>query len=173
MDIEKTKLCDKIVFEGVYKLYSKDLYRFLTFSFKNSVLAEDITQNVFLKLWDECHKFNMVNIKSLIYTMGKNLSINQLKKDKKKETLKDTFLSFAESPQELLEEKQFKEKLIHAIDQLSDKEREVFLMNRIEDLPYREIAVRLEISQKAVEKRMHQALKKLNELLSINLKRKQ
>ena len=63
--------------------------------------------------------------------------------------------------------------MIHAIDQLSDKEREVFLMNRIEDLPYREIAVRLEISQKAVEKRMHQALKKLNELLSINLKRKQ
>ena len=45
-------------------------------------------------------------------------------------------------------------------------------MNRIDDLTCREIAERLDITQKAVEKRMHQALKKLNELLSIDLKRK-
>ena len=72
----------------------------------------------------------------------------------------------------MLEEKQFKEKLTRSLNQLSSKERTVFLMNRIDDLTYREIAERLDITQKAVEKRMHQALKKLNELLSIDLKRK-
>ena len=72
----------------------------------------------------------------------------------------------------MLEEKQFKEKLTRSLNQLSSKERTVFLMNRIDDLTYCEIAERLDITQKAVEKRMHQALKKLNELLSIDLKRK-
>jgi RNA polymerase sigma factor (sigma-70 family) len=71
-----------------------------------------------------------------------------------------------------LEEKQFKEKLTNAIDQLQENERVVFLMNRIDQLTYREIADRLEISQKAVEKRMHTALKKLHDLVGVDLKRK-
>ena len=40
-------LCDQIVFEKVYKQYSKDLYRFLTYSFQDKTLSKDITQNVF------------------------------------------------------------------------------------------------------------------------------
>ena len=52
-------------------------------------------------------------------------------------------IKFSESPHELLEEKEFKEKLMHAISQLTEKERVVFLMNRIDNLPYREIAERL------------------------------
>ena len=79
---------------------------------------------------------------------------------------------FSESPQELLEEKQFKEKLTQSLNQLSEKERIVFLMNRIDNLTYHEIADQLSVSQKTVEKRMHQALKKLNHLLGIDLKRK-
>ena len=45
-------------------------------------------------------------------------------------------------------------------------------MNRIDNLTYHEIADQLSVSQKTVEKRMHQALKKLNHLLGIDLKRK-
>jgi len=72
-------LCNEKVFESTYKLYSQDLFRFLTYSYKNPTLSEDITQNVFLKLWDQCHQFELSNIKSLIFTMGKNLSLNELK----------------------------------------------------------------------------------------------
>ena len=71
-----------------------------------------------------------------------------------------------------MEGKQFKEKLTQSLNQLSEKERIVFLMNRIDNLTYHEIADQLEVSQKTVEKRMHQALKKLNTLLGIDLKRK-
>ena len=165
-------LCNEKVFEKTFTLYSQDLFRFLTYSFKNVLLSEDITQSVFLKLWDQCHKFELSNIKSLIFTMGKNLILNELKKNQQNYGTASTEIHFSESPHEMLEEKQFKEKLTRSLNQLSSKERTVFLMNRIDDLTYREIAERLDITQKAVEKRMHQALKKLNGLLSIDLKRK-
>jgi RNA polymerase sigma-70 factor (ECF subfamily) len=165
-------LCDKIVFEKVYKQYSKDLYRFLTYSFQDKTLSEDITQNVFLKLWDQCEKFDLRNIKSLIFTMGKNLSLNEIKRNQKTEGKPVQEVAFSESPQDLLEEKQFKEKLTHSINQLNENERVVFLMNRIDNLTYHEIATQLEVSQKTVEKRMHHALKELNRSLGVDLKRK-
>ncbi|HHB52254.1 MAG TPA: RNA polymerase subunit sigma-70, partial [Saprospiraceae bacterium] len=58
-----------------------------------------------------------------------------------------------------------KAKLERVIGAMPEKSREVFLMNRIEKLPYREIAVRLDLSQKAIEKRMGVALTFLREKL--------
>ena len=63
-----------------------------------------------------------------------------------------------QSPEYLLEEEEFKLKLTKAIASLSELQREVFLLNRIEGKKYREIADLLDISQKTVEKRMSGAL---------------
>lgn len=169
---ESSSLCDQSVFEKVYRLYADALYRFLTYSFQNNILAEDITQNVFLKLWDQCDAYHLTNIKSLIFTMGKNLSLNELKKQGLQTAAPAEEISFSASPEEELEGKEFQEKLVRAINALSENERVVFLMNRMDQLTYREIAERLDISQKAVEKRMHLALKKLQEMLAVDLKRK-
>ena len=67
------------------------------------------------------------------------------------------------SPEFVLEEKEFKTKLQNAIADLTDGQREVFLLNRIDGMKYREIAEMLDISVKAVEKRMSGALKILKE----------
>jgi RNA polymerase sigma-70 factor (ECF subfamily) len=64
-----------------------------------------------------------------------------------------------QSPEYLFEEEEFKVKLQNAIASLTESQREVFLMNRIDGKKYREIAELLDISQKAVEKRMSAALK--------------
>lgn len=64
-----------------------------------------------------------------------------------------------ESPEYLLEEEEFKTKLQNAIALLTDAQREVFLLNRIDGKKYREIAEILNVSQKAIEKRMSAALK--------------
>ena len=63
-----------------------------------------------------------------------------------------------ESPEFIMLEKEFMEKLESTIDSLPEKQREVFLMNRIEKMKYKEIALHLNISVKAVEKRTHHAL---------------
>ena len=63
-----------------------------------------------------------------------------------------------ESPEFIMLEKEFMEKLKKTMAALPEKQREVFLLNRIEKKKYKEIALMLDISVKAVEKRMHQAL---------------
>jgi RNA polymerase sigma-70 factor (ECF subfamily) len=64
----------------------------------------------------------------------------------------------AESADHDLQQKEFKEKLQRVLDKIPEKSRAVFLMNRMEGLKYGEIAERLDLSVKAIEKRMHQAL---------------
>jgi RNA polymerase sigma factor (sigma-70 family) len=64
----------------------------------------------------------------------------------------------------VLEEKEFHQQLLEVIAELPEGAREVFMLNRMDGLKYREIAEMLGISQKAVEKRMHRALTTLREL---------
>ncbi|MEO1436898.1 MAG: sigma-70 family RNA polymerase sigma factor, partial [Bacteroidota bacterium] len=69
-----------------------------------------------------------------------------------------------QDPEFLLREKEFAEQLEAAIAALPEKQREVFLMNRIEKMKYREISETLGISVKAVEKRMTKALVAIRKL---------
>ena len=167
-------LCEPRVFERIYKEHSKPLYRFLYYKYGDEVKSEDAVQEVFAKLWQRCSEYTLTNIKSLIYTAAKNLMLNELQKSKVRLNYASSneHSAYAESPEFALEEKQFKMQLEKAINQLTVNERQVFLMNRIDQLTYAEIANQLDISQKAVEKRMHQALMKLQNELKVSLKRK-
>jgi len=64
----------------------------------------------------------------------------------------------SENPEFLMETSEFQEYLDQVLESIPEHERVVFLMNRIEQLKYKEIAERLNISVKAVEKRMSKAL---------------
>ncbi|MEX0291534.1 MAG: RNA polymerase sigma factor, partial [Flavobacteriaceae bacterium] len=68
-----------------------------------------------------------------------------------------------ESPEYLMEEKEFKDKLDRALDDLPENQRTTFLLNRIDGKKYAEIAEMEGVSVKAIEKRMHLALKALRE----------
>jgi len=165
-------LCDEKVYKETYEKYAADLYRFLNYHFNGAVDAEDITQNVFLKIWEQCADFHLKNIKSLLFTMGKNSGLNSIKKQNAQLGLSINEDALSAGPDSLLEEKELHHKLMQAIQDLDPNERTVFLMSRMDDLAYKEIAARLNLSQKAVEKRMHKALQKLKERTSLNLKRK-
>ena len=75
---------------------------------------------------------------------------------KYQQTPQKTFTN--ESPEFQMEEKGFMERLNRAISDLKEGQREVFLLSRIENKTYKEIAEMLDVSVKAVEKRMHLAL---------------
>jgi RNA polymerase sigma-70 factor (ECF subfamily) len=99
-----------------------------------------------------------------VYAVANNLYLNVLKAEKVRLKYADRSLSTtSESPEYVLEEKEFKEKLDRALDSLPENQRTTFLLNRIDGKKYAEIAEMEGISVKAVEKRMHLALKTLRE----------
>lgn len=162
---ENKSVCDGIVFEQLYTSHSKSLYNFIYYKCGNQDQAEDLVQEAFIKMWNNCAKVIFEKAKSFLYTVANNLFLNEVahKKVVLKYNQKPVNDSNIESPDFIMEEKEFMDKLQNAISDLTDGQREVFLLNRIDKKTYREIAEMLEISVKAVEKRMHGALVKMRE----------
>ncbi len=134
-------------------------------------MAEDVAQDTFIKLWENKHKIERKTVKSYLYTIAGNLAINQLKRQQLQYKFVNQvqFRQEDKSPEYLAEMKEFEEELQRVIAAIPEGSREVFLMNRLEDLKYREIAERLGISVKAVEKRMSKALQILRDKLNIDV----
>lgn len=159
-------LCDEIHFNAFYSKHIQDASNFAFYKCGNKNTSLDLAQEAFIKIWENCKKIDFEKAKSYLFTVVNNLFLNKVKHDKvvleyaKKQPYQDIN---NQSPEYLLEEEEFKKKLKKAIENLTEAEREVFLMNRIDGKKYREIADFLNISQKAVEKRMSSALKKLRE----------
>lgn len=153
-------VCEEKIFDSVFMSHSEYLRNFLYYKSGDLQRSEDIMQDAFCKLWEECSKVTIEKSKSFLFTVANNLFLNQQKHKKvvlkfeKQNTLKNN----AESPHFLLEQSEFEKRLNTAIEALPDGQREVFLMSRIDKLKYKEIADRLGLSVKAVEKRMHKAL---------------
>jgi RNA polymerase sigma-70 factor (ECF subfamily) len=160
MSKDNRNICDSKTFESIYNTYVKDIRRFLFFKTQDVAAAEDILQDVFVKLWGNCSKVDYDKVKSYLYSIANNMFLNEKKHEKvvRKFNEQHRKLDTNESPEFILLEKEFLDKLENTIAALPEKQREVFLLNRIEKKTYKEIAVLLNISVKAVEKRMHQAL---------------
>lgn len=153
-------ICQEKTFERVYIQHSKDLRRFIFFKTQDLDKAEDILQETFIKLWDNCSTVKCDSVKGFLYTVATNLFLNTIKHDKVVRKHQETLTNHTtnETPEFIMLEAEFLEKLERAIHGLPEKQKEAFLLNRIEKKKYKEIAEQLDISVKAVEKRMHLAL---------------
>jgi len=156
----------ELKFKSNYDEWAQPLFRFIYFKSKNKQLSQDIVQDAFIKYWNKIGTVDVGKEKSYLFTIAKNLLLNTFEHDKvvlkhKKSSPSETSNT---TPLFDLEVSEFKERLENAIKSLPDKQREVFLMHRIEGYKYKEISEILELSQKAVEKRMSQALQELRKL---------
>lgn len=162
-----SSVCEEKVFDQVFETQGERLRNFLYYKCGDLELAEDFTQECFVKLWNNCAKVPLEKAKSFLFTIGNNLFLNHVKHKKvvlKFQQRQDPSDRSHESPEFLMEEQEFKERLEAAISALTENQRVVFLMNRIDKKTYKEIAETLGISQKAVEKRMSKALQSLRKL---------
>jgi len=168
----KTNTCNEIVFSTFFKNQAKSLRNFLFYKYGNKDEADDLVQEAFIKLWQNCSAVPLEKAKSYIYTIANNSSLNVIAHQKVVLQYEKNFSGFDktnENPEFILEEKQFENKLLKAIENLNETQRVAFLMHRIDGKKYSEIADELNISVKAVEKRIHLALLELRKEID-NLK---
>lgn len=158
-------VCDNIIFDDLFNRHSQVLRNYIYYKCGDEELADDIVQEAFIKLWDNCNKVKHENALFFLKRVATNLFLNVVKHKKVVFEYHKTVSSRSDiqNPEFLLEEKEFSIKLNNAIEMLPEKQREVFLMSRMDNKKYAEIADFLEISVKAVEKRMHLALVTLKE----------
>tara|TARA_B100000767_G_C19391026_1_gene379865 strand:+ start:53 stop:571 length:519 start_codon:yes stop_codon:yes gene_type:complete len=170
--LNSTSVCEAKVFEKLYQKYSKTLYSFIYYKCGDKAQAEDLVQETFVKMWQHCANVIFDKAKSFLYTVANNQFLNQVAHQKVVLKHRCHLKSGAnnESPDFVLEEKEFMLKLQTAISELTAAQREVFLLNRIDKKTYREISGMLGISVKAIEKRMHGALLRLRVDLNTNVK---
>ncbi len=156
-------VCDESIFNQLYKTHGKPVWRFIYYKCGDSAQADDLVQEAFVKLWQNCAKVSVEKAKSFLYTVCNNAFLNQVAHNKVvlKHARKQPKKTNYQSPEFLMEEAQFQEKLKNALEKLTEAQRTAFLLNRIEGKKYAEIAEMLNISVKAVEKRMSQALASL------------
>jgi RNA polymerase sigma-70 factor (family 1) len=158
-------------FDRIFGDWYYQLRNYIYYKSGDMQVAEDIVQDTFLRIWEKKESIRISTAKSLLYKIANNLFINRL--DHKKVQLKFTeeyrINEFSASPDFEMEMKEFDDKLKRSLSELDERNRVVFLMNRLDDLTYKEIAENLGLSQKAVEKRMGKALAFLKEKLDVKI----
>ncbi|WP_194269479.1 RNA polymerase sigma factor [Oceanihabitans sp. IOP_32] len=158
-------ICEERIFSSLFTKHAKDLHNFLYYKFGDLLNPKDKVQDAFIKLWQNCAKISPDKAKSFLFTTANNLMLNEAAHQKvvlKHQQIKQkTYTN--EDPEFLMQEAEYNEKLQKALANLTEAQRVAFMMNRVEGKRFKEIAELLEISTKAVEKRIYGALKKLRQ----------
>lgn len=161
-------------FKQLFQKHYAHLRNFIYYKSGDRDLAEDIVQEAYVKVWDRREEIHPETAKTYLYTTANNMMLNHIKHGKVVLNFTSQYKSeyehaHAEAPDFTLQMKEFDAQLQAAVNEIPEKSREVFLMNRIDGLTYQEISERLSLSVKAVEKRMSKALEVLREQIAYKI----
>lgn len=155
---------DEKAFEDVFKTHYKSLHAYAFTLLKDEMAAEEMVQNVFYKLWERSDSIHISgSIAAYLYRAVHNESLNHLKhlKVRSQHQLHVSYRAGQDndSASKRLHAKELDERLRKALNELPEQCRTIFQLSRFEELRYKEIADRLDISVKTVENQMGKALK--------------
>ena len=173
-NIELVKLLKKgnmAAFDAIYKQYCHKLHQFVFMYVKQEEDAEGIVQEVFIKIWQSRRKIDVyASFEAFLFTIAYNATMSLLRKrmseTKSREYLKS--LQQIENADQIIEEIHFEElnkKVQTLLNQLTPRQKEIFLLSREEGLTHKEIARKLNISESTVNNHLVTIIKYLRENL--------
>lgn len=155
---------DDDAFEVLFKTHFKALHSYASVMLYHDSHAEEIVQNIFVKLWEKRGLLDVqTSVKAYLYKCVHNDCLNYIKHKKIKARYQDhaafTMNDQAEHTSDKLVLGELQERLQVAMNELPEQCRTIFQMSRFEELKYREIAYELGLSVKTVENQMGKALR--------------
>lgn len=164
---------DKIIFRTLFDEHYRPLCNFAYRITGDLDQAEDIVQDVFVKIWNTKEMIQKdKNVRSYIYTMVRNHALEVIRREGIGSKInKEILYLHTEISESLIEDEEIEkyrliDKIYVSIRQLPPKCGEVFTMSKVNGLTYTQIAARLDISVKTVENHIGKALKLLREMLA-------
>jgi len=161
--LEKLKSGNIACFELLYGKYSGKLYNYvLSLSKGDFYLAEEIVQNVFVKIWEIRQHINTEgSFNSFVYTVGRNMFLNMVKSRLQEHLYHDYVVDheaiLENSVEKEIEYKMLEEQINRLIEQLPPARRNIYILSRVKNLPNKEIATLLDISENTVESQLNKA----------------
>jgi len=149
--------------DHILKIYEKRIYAFFLKNIKIPAVAEDLTQDVLMKLWIRRKTLQDVhNMESFVFTIAKHHVIDHLRKARTNQNYKEALAKQIkiEQPRALdnIIYKEYTTMLEEVLDELPPRQKEVFQLSRLNGLTHDEIATRLNISNKTVRNHLFEAL---------------
>lgn len=174
-DIEKELILklskgDKIAFSHLFSFYKPQVFYYCVHFIKDKEAAEDITQDIFLTIWEKreglCveHTFSAflyTIARNRIYDIFRSLSAQSILYEK----LMEQAIDYENDVEKSLEEKNIQELITQAVEQLSPRQREIFELSRNKGLSHKEIAEQLGLSVYTVQDHIKNALEKIRTYL--------
>lgn len=166
--MQEIKADNMYAFDALYEKYCKRVYKFAYSILKTREEAENMVQEVFLNLWENRHKVEKdSSIKSYMFTITYNSAVSIIRKKARE----SEFIEYLKSVQKIdeepvdvaLEYTELANKLDEIINSLPQRQKEVYLLHKVEGMKYNEIAERLSISVNTIENHMSRALKTIRE----------
>jgi RNA polymerase sigma-70 factor (ECF subfamily) len=168
--MQEIKAGNMFAFDELYRKYNKKLYKFGYSILKSTEEAENLIQDVFLNLWENRYKVEKnSSVKSYVFTITYNSAISIIRKKARE----SQFIEYLKTLQDInvepadveLEYNELTSKLDEIIKELPKRQKEVYLLHKVEGLKYNEIAERLNISVNTIENYMSHALKTIRKKL--------
>lgn len=154
---------NKEEFQELFNAYFGEVRKHILYRSGDEEVATDIAQDAFLKIWEKQTAIDRTKVKGLLLKIATDLYVSQYRRTQLSYNFFKTYRPHheTESPEDQLHFQELQAAYDNALQTMPEKQRTVFLMNRIDEMKYREIAEQLNVSVKAIEKRMSQALEHL------------
>ena len=173
--VKSLKKGDMVAFDAIYNQYCHKLYQFVFMFLKQKEDAEEIVQDVFIKIWESRGKIDIyASFESFLFTIAYNATMSLLRKrmseTKSREYLKS--LQQFSSAEQVIDEIQYKElkhKVESLLKQLTPRQEEIYRLSREEGLTHTEISQKLNISESTVNNHLVRTLKFLKSHLASDL----
>lgn len=165
---------DEKAFEYIFHHYYNQIYTFVLNTLFNKTFAEDITQSVFISLWEKRGKIDPeIGISSFLYTIARN----QVYRQTERLLLQNKYMQYQQETMhqanfdiEAEINSRFLENILsELVERLPSERRKIFLLSRKDNLTNKEIASRLQISEKTVETQIRRSLIFLQEKMKYYL----
>ncbi len=150
-------------FEQLFRIYHQPLYGFLMQFAGSQSDVEDILQEVFIRIWERRGDLNEnLSFSGLMFTIGRNLCLNMLRNERCRRHIRDYLKSVIDHSLDDVEQIIYfneLDQMVHQVlDQLPDRQKQIYKLNRVEGLSRKEIAEELQISLATVDMHMSRAL---------------
>jgi RNA polymerase sigma-70 factor (ECF subfamily) len=166
----KLRQGDEHAFDKLYHMYSLRIYRKLLKMVKIDILADELTQEVFVKIWTRRHQIDSdQSFRSYLFSIAKNLVYDNYRKISRDDLLADQIkmisTEFYTHTEEAIYYKQTGEMIQKAIDLLPPQQKRVFQACKIEGRSYIDVAQEMNISTSTVNNHIVKATKSVAEYL--------